>query len=363
MSNLDWSNQSYAQLQATLMLPAMDPPTGVQPDFENPKNENTIALIALVLCVALSALFLLIRIYVVFIKIRQPHLGDYVLLVAYLVLLGDEFWILAIGLLKSAILIEWHRLFAPTRARTAFRVSCLFLLVINILAYAALFVILNLNCIPFAKIWNKALKGRCIDLRKIHLCVATVDLVIDIAILVLPQRIIWQLKMSTLMKVGVSAVFTVGILATIASVFLIYAISLWIGSSDMSYRFSSVVLWAIAEATCGIIVFCAPVLPKFFQILLPNAFFKSSSWGLCVAKKVRWPSSFQHDERQPRSKSREYRELNESGSIQMREYGSPRPTDRQYGIQVVTDITIDFEPLENVGPRGIGPHSNYPWAG
>ncbi|KAI0906217.1 hypothetical protein F4823DRAFT_607967 [Ustulina deusta] len=403
MSDLDFSHLSPQQLEVALATSSIPPPPGVVPNFVNPGNENTAALVGLSITLTLATTFLLLRIYVVFIKIKQPHLGDYLMPLGYVfylivcsgslmrlstvglfihqwnvlgrdlgpylkvILIGDEFWLLGICLVKSSILIEWHRVFAPTRTQSVFTMTCLTLLAVNVLSYAGLFITLNLNCRPFERIWNKTIQGSCIDLRTIHLAAAIIDLILDVAILLLPQRIIWKLQLSYPKKIGISTVFTIGILATIASLFLIIAISAWKMSSDMTYHYSGVALWAIAEMTCGILVFCAPAVPKFCQDLALNAWLSgllasSSSF----ASKVSWPSSNKsqsREERYPRSASRDYREIDESGSIRMHGYGSPRPTDRQYGIFVTTDIAVDTEQRNlAAGPGDPVEHFQHPWA-
>ncbi|KAI3322569.1 hypothetical protein HD806DRAFT_536407 [Xylariaceae sp. AK1471] len=379
MSDLDFSSLSPQLLQEALNASALKPPDGVTPNFKHPENQDTVALAGLLVCIILATTFLFIRVYVMFFKTKQSHIGDYLMLLAYAfylvvcsgsllrlsevglfihqwdirgrdikhylqtILIGAEFWLGGILLVKASILIEWLRIFAPSRERTPFSMSCRVLILINILFYGAALVALNLTCRPFPKIWDKTLKGTCIDLKKIHLGAVIVDLLLDVAILILPQRIIWGLQVSTPKKIGISTVFTIGLLATIASAFLIDAVVKWNMSSDMTYHYSGVALWAIAEMTCGILVFCIPVVPKLCQGWEPSKWFvglvpSSSS----LLSRVKWPRKTEV-ERQPRSrisKSRNYAEINESDSIRLRGYGSPRPTDDQYGITVTTDIMV-----------------------
>ncbi|KAK5635613.1 hypothetical protein RRF57_011325 [Xylaria bambusicola] len=137
-------------------------------------------------------------------------------------------------------------------------------------------------------------------------------------------------------------------------------------SSDMTYHYSGVVLWAIAEMTCGILIFCAPVVPRFCQDL------KLDTWvsgllasSLSFTGKSSWRStkSQNREERHPRSVSRDYREIDETGSIRMRVYGSPRPTDRQYGIFVTTDIVVNTAQKNSAAtPGDSDEHFQYPWA-
>ncbi|KAI1743044.1 hypothetical protein F4680DRAFT_445515 [Xylaria scruposa] len=401
MSNLDLSHLSPQQLEYALSTSSIPPPPGVVPNFTNPGNENTAARAGLVTTLTLATVFLSLRMYVVFVKIRQPHLGDYLMPLGYVsyfvvslgsfvrlskvglfihqwnvlgrdiesylkfILVGDEFWILGICLIKSSILVEWYRLFAPSRARTVFTISCSALLTVNLLSYVGLLITLNLNCRPFERIWNKAVQGSCIDLRTIHLAAATINLILNLAILLLPQPIIWKLQLSYPKKIGVSTVYTIGILATVASALLIKAIYGWRMSSDMTYHYSRVVLWAIAEMTGGILVFCVPVVPRFYQDLKLNTWLSgllaSSSSLTNKFKWTRGSKSQSRDERHPRSISRNYQEIDESSNIRMHAYGS-RPTDRQYGIFVTTEVSVGTEHKSIApGPGDSDEHFQYPW--
>ncbi|KAI0388599.1 hypothetical protein F5Y17DRAFT_452214 [Xylariaceae sp. FL0594] len=389
MSDLDFSGLSPQDLIRTLNGPALQPPEGVVPNFDHPQNENEAALAGLLVCILLATIFLFLRLYVVLVKTKQSRLGDYFMLLAYAfylvvcsgslvrlaqvglfihqwdmrgrdvkkylqtILIGVEFWLAGILLVKTSILIEWLRIFAPSRERTTFTLSCRILIVVTVLFYGATIVALNLTCRPFQKIYDKTLPGTCIDIKKIHLGAVIVDLLLDIAILILPQRIIWGLKTSKTNRIGISTVFTIGILATIASAFLIKAVAKWNTSQDMTYHYSAVALWAIAEMTCGILVFSIPIVPKIYQGLNPVRWF---GWvGPFRARLSGWVKRRGHvqSERQSRTRtriarSRNYAMMNDSDRVGLHDdYGSPRPTDRQYGITVTTDIVV----TEAVKPR------------
>ncbi|GAP85387.2 hypothetical protein SAMD00023353_1001270 [Rosellinia necatrix] len=403
MATLDFSSLSPQDLQEKLDGPALRPPDGVTPNFSHPKNGNTVALAGVLVPLILTTMFLLMRVYVVFFKMKQSRLGDYFMLVAYvfymvvcigslvrlfqaglfvhqwdirggdikhylqIVLVGIEFWMGGILLVKASILVEWLRLFAPARGRTAFSTCCKVLLAVNILTYSSIIITVNLSCRPFGKFFDKTLKGSCIDLRKIHLAAVVVDLMLDIGILLLPQRIIWGLQMTKSKKIGVSMVFTIGVLSTIASAFLLDSIVKWNKSDDMTYHYSAVVLWAIAEMTGGILVFCAPMLPKVFRELgLPRCLSGCVATASSIMSRVKW-SRPAPDGRQPRSKmtskSRDYEEIDESGSVRLQALGSPRPTDRQYGIAVTTDIVVTETYVPGHQPTVRGPDRGSVWDG
>ncbi|KAI0201341.1 hypothetical protein F4808DRAFT_124138 [Astrocystis sublimbata] len=386
MSSLDFSSLSPHELQKILDSSALQPPPGVIPNFNNPENGNTVALVGLLLSLILSSIFLFVRVYVVFYRMKQPSLGDYLMLAGYsfflvvcsgslfrlsqaglfihqwnirgrdietylkIVIIGLEFWFAGVLVVKASILAEWLRLFAPGRGRTTFATSCKVLLTANVLFYSAIIFTLNFSCRPFRKLWDKTLEGSCLDLRKINLGAVVVILLLDIAILILPQRVIWGLQMNRARKVGVSAVFTIGVFirltwvhrATIASAFLFNAILQWSRSDDMTYHFSAVALWAIAEMTGGILVFCAPVVPRFIHDLaLPQRF---SDFRVSVSSIMNGILRSQHGKNQRQNPSisftsHEHPEVGEVGDIGLEALSSPRPTDRQYGIVVGTDTT------------------------
>ncbi|KAI0813405.1 hypothetical protein GGR55DRAFT_575904 [Xylaria sp. FL0064] len=405
MSNLDFSHLSTNDLLEALREPALSPPEGVNPNFEHPPNLNAVAVTGLLVCLILTSAFLFIRIYVKFFKIKQLCIGDYLMMLAYVrwqprrlryhyrysplanthsqrqtfylvvvvgslvrvnsavalfvhqwnvrggniedyllhIFIGIEFWLGAILLVKSSILLEWLRIFAPTGSRP-FTLSCKVLLVVTILFYAAAIIVLNLTCRPFKKAWDKTVEGTCVDIKRIHLGVVIVNLLLDIATLVLPQPVIWSLQMTRLRRAGVSTIFTIGILAIIAAGFLIDAVVSWMKTDDMTYYYSAVALWGIAETTCATLVFCVPFAPRFFHdIHFFNWFANALPFKLSSdCHRTEWfqePSG----ERQscPRiSKQHDYQEIDETTGIHLRGYGSPRPTDRQYGIAVTTDIVV-----------------------
>jgi hypothetical protein len=82
---------------------------------------------------------------------------------------------------------------------------------VNILYYIAVVTVSGISCFPHEKIWNPSLRGKCFNTKAFFITNAVLNLTSDIIILALPQKIIWELKMSRQKKIGVSLVFAVGI--------------------------------------------------------------------------------------------------------------------------------------------------------
>ncbi|KAI4602240.1 hypothetical protein KJ359_009478 [Pestalotiopsis sp. 9143b] len=130
----------------------------------------------------------------------------------YTVFIGTNFYGAGMLLLKTAILWEWMRIFVPLKTRNGFYWSCLAMLIINAIFYIVCIILSCLACSPFARNWDKTLAGHCIDVTLINISSAAVNFVIDLTILLLPQKVLWGLQISKRKKVGVSALFAVGAL-------------------------------------------------------------------------------------------------------------------------------------------------------
>lgn len=118
-------------------------------------------------------------------------------------------------LLKVGILVEWCRMFVPhgSVTKNAFWWGCVILSFVQISAAVATIIALNLQCIPHQAIWDFTIAdARCFKLYNLQVSSASIQLASDVGILLLPQRVIWTLKMSWKKRMGISVVFGLGLL-------------------------------------------------------------------------------------------------------------------------------------------------------
>ncbi|KAL7629085.1 hypothetical protein AAE478_000603 [Parahypoxylon ruwenzoriense] len=165
---------------------------------------------------------------------------------------------------KTAILLEWIRIFRPAHTRNPFFWISWAMITVNIMFYTICIILAQFYCTPVEKNWHRWVPGTCSDRRAIDVVPAIFNFVFDIIILVLPQRVIWSLQMRTCQKIGVSFVFSVGILACIFAAARIQASGNINYDSDLTYDIGKVYLWILAESTCTMVVFCVPAFPKAF---------------------------------------------------------------------------------------------------
>ena len=170
-------------------------------------------------------------------------------------------------LLKVAILREFIHIFVPGGTRRGLYRCCLCLIWFLLLFYPSMVILVNVRCLPHRKIYDLSVKGQCFNKRALDITVSFVTLLTDTAILLLPQLAIWKLQMPKMRKIGLSAIFAVGIVAVVSAIVRIPSAIRFFESTDANYDYSSVTLWALVEITCGVIIICAPTVPKLYESL------------------------------------------------------------------------------------------------
>ncbi len=114
--------------------------------------------------------------------------------------------------MKVSILRDWARIFVPRGTRNiTFSWICYGMIGINIVYYIAAVFVSSLSCSPHERIWDKTIPGKCIDSKIVLICSASVNVLSDLLILLLPQKVIWDLRISKKKKIGLSFFFATGL--------------------------------------------------------------------------------------------------------------------------------------------------------
>ncbi|KAI2640767.1 hypothetical protein GGS26DRAFT_176551 [Hypomontagnella submonticulosa] len=280
------------------------PPNGVVPDLDNPPHHNGWPIALAVVCILLATAAGLARAYSRLFVIRKLRLEDYLGLcaygsyisymycyfrfantvgfyihlwnlrgttlveISYIGFIVDITYSLLLLFAKTAILLEWVRIFVPDLSRNWFYWAARIMMVINFCLYFSTVLSTVGACQPVERMWKFWLPGTCIDRKARDIVNAVFNTVADFFILLLPQPIIWTLHMTTERKLAVSVVFSVGLLVLACSIGRLYAtVTLdypddFSKTFDTSYQFSSTLAWIVPEITCVLLVFCVPALPK-----------------------------------------------------------------------------------------------------
>ncbi|OTA58383.1 hypothetical protein K449DRAFT_303969, partial [Hypoxylon sp. EC38] len=286
--------------QQALILdgPAMRPPPNVEPNFDNPSNGNVPTQVVLTLCLALITIPLCGRLCIRF-YFKQLFIGDCkaaainavffalayrvtispgafvhqwnmrvseITSLLYTTFIISHAYIFSIALIKVTILLEWIRIFVPRGTRNLVFWASHILIWVNITAYIVTIIIYNVACKPHNYLWNKLISGTCIriDAAGGNISLSAFNLVTDFLILLIPQKTIWSLHMSTKKKIGISVTFAVGTIGVIVAFIRLVVVITHGPDADFTFNASWVMLCSAAETTCAFLVVCIPALPKAF---------------------------------------------------------------------------------------------------
>ncbi|KAI4910494.1 uncharacterized protein J4E92_010422 [Alternaria infectoria] len=290
-------------LAALLEGPALEPPLGASSNFDHPGGSHAIGYSVVLLGSIVAALAVLLRLwsrallktfriedallisalglfaghsYVLYelaifpgFEVHQWNIQLQNLFpILYHVHLGSIFYGLVIMLLKVAILLDWLKIFVPRGQRNAVFWISHVMICANILFYGVGTLVEIFQCSPRTKIWNPLVEGKCpIDMRSHNMAAGIVNLISDLVILGLPQRVIWQLHMSRASKIGISLLFGIGIFACASAAVRLYYIYRLLHTSDQLYIVSIAGLWGVGEMTAGFLIIGFPSLPKVVKAL------------------------------------------------------------------------------------------------
>ena len=126
---------------------------------------------------------------------------------------GSIMYGVIIFIIKLSILLQYLRIFTPAKKTDLIYWASHTLIWTNFVFYFVSSFLEIFACKPIAKVWDPLIaNGQCMNLQAINVAAAAFNVLSDVSILVLPQKVIWKLHMSSRRKLGISSIFLTGIL-------------------------------------------------------------------------------------------------------------------------------------------------------
>ena len=195
--------------------------------------------------------------------------------------------------------MQYIRIFVPQkRSGLSFWASHA-LIWTNLVFFSAAARMVIFGCKPMAMAWDPLITdGRCLNRMRLIIASGVMNSITDLLIILAPQKAIWTLRMSLHKKLAISAIFLFGVLwvhiSSIPRAPLIRQSSSWVGSvaglcyriraahsDNLTYYVGVFGFCTYFELSFGIIAFCLPSTPKFFQT------FKSSNLPTKLSSSIR----------------------------------------------------------------------------
>ncbi|KAI0377393.1 hypothetical protein F5Y04DRAFT_285032 [Hypomontagnella monticulosa] len=288
------SNLSPEELENLLNGPALAPPPGVVPQFDNPPNHWILSRGAIIACLTITTVAVATSLY------TRIRIGVFVGYIACAVLVckqapGVHQWNVrlrnfrlflyyfhvatvlygvSIFFVKFSILMQYIRIFMPFRKPTRLYWATIFIIAINFIVYFLFTFLAIFSCHPIAKAWDPLITGgHCINLLALGSALGAINTISDIIILIVPQVVIWRMNLSLRNKVEVSLIFTIATFASVcAAVRFAYAVILQ-SQTDVTYYTWLAGVWTLPEMTAAIVVACVPVIKGFVKSVFEIEFF------------------------------------------------------------------------------------------
>ncbi|KAH6714832.1 hypothetical protein BKA61DRAFT_343667 [Leptodontidium sp. MPI-SDFR-AT-0119] len=281
----------------------LPPPPGVIPNFENPESQGYRVILTIAILFPLATIVLLLRVYTRVVIVRNVGIDDYAIIFA---------WILAIGYIVPLIILthlglgvhmwdvpfttfspQFLRIGAITGVFYGMSFMCvklsILLLYLRLSPYRpfriAVWVVITttvlysflgsfefiFNCQPIAKNWDLTITGgKCINVSKILMTHGSINIVTDVAMLVLPIVLVRKLKLPMKQKVALAGLFMTGTLVCIVSCIRLKTIMDLIRSPDFTWVGAENTVWSVVEVFVGIICACFSSFKPFLRRHFPK---------------------------------------------------------------------------------------------
>lgn len=139
---------------------------------------------------------------------------DHKLIVQQWIYIVETVYAPTIFLVKTAILLQYLRLFAPHKTLDPFLwYSVRIIITVTGIYYTINIFLTTFACSPREAIWNPLITdAQCFDNNTLIFITCLYNIVSDIIILVLPARAVWKLRMPIKKKVKIVLLFAIGLL-------------------------------------------------------------------------------------------------------------------------------------------------------
>ncbi|KAF2848175.1 hypothetical protein T440DRAFT_470518 [Plenodomus tracheiphilus IPT5] len=172
--------------------------------------------------------------------------------------MGAPFYISSIFGFKLSLMLSYLRFMTKGGARTA--TICI---MIACAAFHIAFLLVQVNlCQPAAKQWDPTITwGTCLKAVPVYTSMASLTIIFDIAVMVLPFPVLFRTQIPRRKKVALLGLFALGTFITIIQIIRIRTIRNLANYLDSS----KLIMWSTVENNLGIIVASIPTLAPLFK--------------------------------------------------------------------------------------------------
>lgn len=178
--------------------------------------------------------------------------------------IDESLYLVLLTLTKILILCLYLQIFpCPT-----FRIMTFVLMGVVAASGMALLFAQIFQCLPLNYNWE-SWEGtfgahRCVDVNMLTTVAAVFAIVQDVAILLLPIKVLINLNASARKKAGIILMFSLGLFVTVVSCIRLQYVVKFMRSTNPSWDYTDLLLWSAVEVNVAIVVPCLPAIRLLF---------------------------------------------------------------------------------------------------
>ena len=123
-------------------------------------------------------------------------------------MVGIIAWAVAVFFIRASILVLYIRIFLTN----SFRITCYVVHGFNAAFFVCTIISTCLICRPISYTWDQSTKGTCGNQKSLELFIGIFNLLLDVALVILPMPVLWGLQMAISKKVVLSCMFGLGVM-------------------------------------------------------------------------------------------------------------------------------------------------------
>ncbi|KAF2993176.1 hypothetical protein E8E13_000879 [Curvularia kusanoi] len=264
----------------------------------NPRGRQ--AVVVSTVFTVLASIVVALRLYTRFFLVRSPGIEDYGVSLAMLCSIGlticiafqahwgmgqhiydldpftmqeslKAFWAslivyyLSLGFTKGSMLLQYRRIFTTKQFRVAnYAVLAVVLCYTCWTVFSSIFA-----CIPVRAFWTRE-PAKCINQFAMWFTNAAINILTDLAIIILPMPVIRNLNLNRHQKTALIGIFAVGGFVCVVSIVRLQSLVAISNSDDPTYDNPPAATWSSVETNIGIICSCLPLLRPLGKHWMPG---------------------------------------------------------------------------------------------
>ncbi|KAF2855331.1 hypothetical protein T440DRAFT_464603 [Plenodomus tracheiphilus IPT5] len=188
------------------------------------------------------------------------------------------FYNLSLCFTKVSILLQYGRIFTVPEMRIPLHIVMGICVVYGIaLLFTSIF-----SCVPVRAYWQvlEQADAICIPNEVLWYMNASLNILCDLLVAILPVRVIWKLQIPKQQKIALMAILTIGWFVCVVSILRLHALIVLVANLDDSTWYSSTTAyWSAIEMNLTIVCASLPALKPLFINIIPGFGSRKGSGG------------------------------------------------------------------------------------